>query len=74
MSRNQDIVILTFWSTTKLEVEGSQPVRPKISKWVFLMSSLWLIELRTSNGLECESVELILSTFEDLPSVSDQGR
>ena len=35
MSRNQNIVIWRFWSTTKLEVEGSQPVEPKISKWVF---------------------------------------
>ena len=35
MSRNQDIVIWRFWSTAKLEVEGSQPVEPKISKWVF---------------------------------------
>ena len=35
MRRNQDIVIRRFWSIVKLEVEASQLVEPKISKWVF---------------------------------------
>ena len=35
MSKKQDNVICSFWSITKLEVEKSQPVEPKISKWVF---------------------------------------
>ena len=45
MSKNKDKVIRRFWSTTKLEVEGSQLVEPKISNGFFLMSSLWLVEL-----------------------------
>ena len=49
MSRNQDIVIWRFWSTTKLEVEGSQPVERKISKWVF--SHTFPLSHRTNNIL-----------------------
>ena len=74
ISKNQDSMIWRFWSTTKLEVEGSQPVRTKISKFVFFMCFLWLIELWTSDKIKFGRVELILSAFEGPPSVGDQGR
>jgi hypothetical protein len=38
------------------------------------MSSLLLIELIETEGIGFGWVELILSTFEDPPSASDQGR
>ena len=47
MSRNQNIVIWGFWSTSKLELEGSQLVKPKISKWVF--SHVFPLSYRTQN-------------------------
>ena len=47
MRRNQDNVIWRFWLITKLEVEGLQPVEPKISKWVF--SHVLRLDHRTQN-------------------------
>jgi hypothetical protein len=41
------IVIWRFWSTTKLEVEGSQLVETEISKWVF--SHAFPLSHRTHN-------------------------
>ena len=49
MSRNQDNVICWYWSTTKLEVEESQLVEPKISKWIF--SHVFPLYHRTLNVL-----------------------
>ena len=46
----------------------------KYQNGFFLMSSLWLIELIATDEIIFGLVELILSTFEDPPSTSDQGR
>ena len=47
MRRNQDNVICRFWATAKLEVEWSQSVGPKISKWVF--SHAFPLDHKTQN-------------------------
>ena len=63
-----------FGRQPKWKLKGHNRSYQKSKNGFFLMSSLWIIELIETDGIGFGWVNLILSTFEDPPSVSDQGR
>ena len=70
MSRNQDIKLkILAW-----KLKRHNRLAQKYQNGFFLISSFRLEELIATDGIILGLIELILSTFEDPPTASDEGR
>ena len=89
LGRDLSKTIFSFqieWAKTKIlwfeyfgwqpnwKLKGHNRLDQKYQNGFLLMYSIWLIELIATNGIGFGWVELILSSFEDPSSASDQGR
>ena len=89
LNRYLSISIFNFeigWAETKImwfedfgqqpnwKLKGHNQSDQKYQNGFFLISSIWLMDLIETNGIRFGWVELILSTFEDTPTASNQGR